>query len=132
QDSDLAPLTCDQIDAALFAPFVPCTGSDRILDQFGPGLGARVNQPNKNFGRQVGFAWDPARNGKTVIRGGAGIYYENAVFNNVLFDRPGRLPQGLFLGFGSLCPGGNLNLPRQGTISSIAGLDIATQVRGQP
>jgi hypothetical protein len=132
QDSDLAPLTCDQIDTAVFDPFVPCTGSARILDQFGAGLGARVNQPNKNFGPQVGFAWDPARNGKTVIRGGTGIYYENAVFNNVLFDRPGRLPQGLFLGNANPCPGGKLNLPGQGTITSIDGLDLATQVCGQP
>ena len=97
-DSDMPAMTCDQIDPAYFS-IVPCAGSARILDQFGAGLGARVRQPNTNFGPQAGFAWDPTGSGKTVIRGGAGLYFENAVFNNILFDRPGRLPKGLFWGY---------------------------------
>ncbi len=75
------------------------------LEMFGAGLGRRVNQPNKNFAPQLGLAWDPWKNGKTVIRAGAGLFYENAVWNNVLFDSPGRLPKGLFLAFkGLTCP----------------------------
>jgi hypothetical protein len=97
-DSDMPVLTCDQIDPSYFT-ILPCTGKQRILDQFGAGLGARVRQPNTNFGPQAGFAWDPTGSGKTVIRGGAGLYFENAVFNNILFDRPGRLPKGLFWGY---------------------------------
>jgi len=72
------------------------------LDLFGAGLGNRVRQPNHNFAPQLGIAWDPWKNGKTVFRGGAGIFYENVIFNNVLFDRPGRLQQGLF--FGNVAP----------------------------
>jgi hypothetical protein len=128
-DSDLAPLTCDQIDTAVFAPYVPCSGSQPILDQFGGKYGGRVNQPNHNFGPQLGFAWNVGGNGKTVIRAGTGIYYENAVFNNILFDRPGRLPVGLFWGTASPCPSGVLNLP-SGAITSINGKDIATQICG--
>jgi hypothetical protein len=61
-----------------------------------PGYGNPVKQANLNFAPQFGFAWDPMKNGKTVIRGGAGLYYENIVFNNVLFDRPLRLQTGAF------------------------------------
>ncbi len=61
-----------------------------------PGYGNQVKQPNLNFAPQLGFAWDPMKNGKTVIRGGAGLYYENIIFNNVLFDRPLRLATGAF------------------------------------
>ena len=58
-----------------------------------PGLGNQVNQPNNNWAPQLGFAWDPTKDGKTSIRGGIGLFYENAIWNNVLFDGPNvRLP----------------------------------------
>jgi len=76
-------------------------------NQFFHGLEKPVNQPNLNFGPQLGVAWDPWKNGKTVFRAGGGIYYENAIFNNVLFDRPGRLTQGLFLAQAAPCFGGS-------------------------
>ena len=83
-------------------------------NQFFTGLQKAVNQPNLNFGPQFGFAWDPAKTGRTVIRGGAGLYYENAIFNNVLFDRPARLQQGLFFGTAAPCFGGQATGPVPG------------------
>ncbi len=62
-----------------------------------PNLGAPIPNPNLNFGPSLGIAWDPWKNGKTAIRAGIGLYYENVIFNNVLFDRPLRLPTGAFL-----------------------------------
>ena len=56
-----------------------------------PGYGNPVRQANKNFAPQLGIAWDVTGKGKTVVRAGAGLYYENVIYNNVLFDRPFRL-----------------------------------------
>ena len=70
------------------------------------GLGDQVRQPSINFAPQFGFAWDPAGKGTTVIRGGIGLFYENSIWNNNLFDRPARLPQGLFLGSTPVCSSG--------------------------
>jgi hypothetical protein len=103
-DSDLAPIP--QLAA--------------FNNQFYSGLQDRVNNPNKNFAPQFGFAWDPAKNGKTVLRGGIGLFYENSIWNNVLFDRPARLQTGDFLGFQAACAGGSpqtFTLP--GTSTSI-------------
>ena len=44
-----------------------------------PGLGDPVRDPNSNLAPQLGFAWDPNRNGKTSIRGGIGLFYENVL-----------------------------------------------------
>jgi Carboxypeptidase regulatory-like domain len=66
------------------------------INNYFPGYGDAVRNPNKNFAPQAGFAWDPTSSGKTVIRGGVGIYYDNTVFNDVLFDRLERLPTGAF------------------------------------
>ena len=68
-----------------------------------PGLGNRVHQANLNFAPQLGVAWDPTKDGKTVIRAGIGLYYENVIYNNVLFDRPLRLSTGAFNAIPSAC-----------------------------
>jgi hypothetical protein len=78
----------------------------QVLNNFLPGLGDPVQQSNNNLGPQVGVAWDPWSNAKTVIRAGIGEYYENVIWNNVLFDRPGREPNGAFLSFPTACSGG--------------------------
>lgn len=96
------------------------TGPLPILNQIAPGLGNTVQTPALNFAPQFGFAWDPTRTGKTVIRGGIGQFYENSIFNNNLFNRPGRLPQGLFLNFATACSGGSpaaVNLPGGGSVT---------------
>ncbi len=104
-----------------------------LLDQLGPGLGNRVHQPGSNFGPQAGFSYDLTGKGKTVIRAGAGLYYENNVWNNVLFDRPARLQSGLFFGASAICPSGMFTIPGVANpVTSVDGLDIATQICGQP
>lgn len=120
-DSDLAPIPCS------VAPSIGCTGN--LLDAVRPGFGGRVNQPDANVGGTLGFAWDPWKTGKTSIRAGAGIYYENAVFNNVLFDRPGRLPTGLFNLTQDICPAGTLTLPGPNNTSTTVD---TSAICGQP
>jgi hypothetical protein len=80
---------------------------NQFNNQFYSGLGNRVNQPNLNFAPQLGIAWDPNKNGKTVIRAGIGLFYENSIWNNILFDPGARLQKGLFLGFAGACSGGS-------------------------
>jgi hypothetical protein len=131
-DSDLAPIPCSA------TTLITCSGN--LLDQWGPGLGNRVRQPNLNFAPQIGFAWDPWHDGKTAIRGGGGLYYENNIFNNVSYDRSNKLATGLFNQtiYLNCSPGASpgslaFNLPVPGSttpnpVTSIDGYDLATQV----
>jgi Carboxypeptidase regulatory-like domain len=77
--------------------------ADASINAAFPGAGNRVKQANRNFAPQIGIAWDPRNNGRTVIRAGIGMFYENVIFNNVLFDRPLRLQNGAFNQVTSAC-----------------------------
>ncbi len=81
-------------------------GAIAPLNNAFPGYGNRIPQPNLNLAPQLGLAWDPNSTGKTVIRAGAGLYYENVIYNNILFDRPFREPKGAFLATPLACAGG--------------------------
>jgi Carboxypeptidase regulatory-like domain len=76
------------------------------LNQWLPGLGDRVRNPNLNLAPQFGFAWDAGGNGKSVIRGGAGLFFENSIWNNALLDTPARLSNGVFAYTPEVCEGG--------------------------
>jgi len=77
-----------------------------VLNDWGPGLGDRVRTPGDDFAPELGVAWDISGSGKTVIRAGGGLYYENSIWNNVLFDSPARIPQGIFAATPLVCAAG--------------------------
>lgn len=95
-DSDLAAIPCSAV-AASYGSQAPCTSGD-LLTHFGGNsqLGGRIRQPNLNFAPQFGLAWDPGKAGRTVIRAGIGMYYDNNVFRNLLGDRVARLANGQY------------------------------------
>jgi hypothetical protein len=77
-----------------------------------PGLGNRVRQPNLNFAPQLGFAWDPTGSGKTSIRGGIGLFYENVLTTVSPTDPLYRAPQGqIFLRRPAACAASSFPLP---------------------
>lgn len=82
------------------------------LNALMPGLGNRVRQPNSNFAPQLGFAWDPAGRGRTSIRGGIGLFYENVLATVAPGDPLNRAPLGnVFLAVQTACNGTATPLP---------------------
>ena len=76
------------------------------LNAWQTGLGNRVRVPEANFAPRLGIAWDPNSSGKTSVRAGIGLFYDNTIFNNAFFDSPLRLQQGQFLSTPAVCVGG--------------------------
>jgi hypothetical protein len=103
------------------------------------GLGNRIRQPNSNFAPQLGFAWDPTGKGKTSIRGGIGLFYENVLLSAAALDPLYRTAIGdVFVQFPTACqttatplpvpiPGGALT---PGFCGTAAGGPIAIGVAG--
>src|SRR5262249_37741020 len=63
---------------------------DNDLGAFAPGLKLNnglltpKSNDNNNFAPRIGFVYDPAGTGKTVIRGGAGIFYADIAANQTI------------------------------------------------
>lgn len=83
-----------------------------IAGLFDDGTGPS-KRDNNNIAPRIGFAWDINGSGKTVIRGGFGMYYDNTIDNLRLFERADLGPVGaqqFLVGTGltsALLPGGD-------------------------
>jgi hypothetical protein len=95
-----------------------------FLDYFLPGASKTPSFPLTAFSPQLGFAWDPWKNGKTSIRAGAYLAYEMNIFNNLLFDQSALIPSGIGPDtFGSSFVGGPDGSP---ITPALAGISIAS------
>ena len=145
-DSDLAPIPCSAINTSIVTS-PPCTGTDLILNEFGEApqfgigyqqlLGVGITRPYHDFAPQLGVAWDPGHNGRTVVRASGGMFFDNFLLQNTYQDRINRLSNGQYNRSLTLCPTGSVLFPDSAAlghsdiVTSADGLDIATQVCGQ-
>ncbi len=73
--------TVVQADHNLLGNFIPGAGMFQAGSTQLPNV---TNGDHKDFAPRVGFAWDVGGNGKTVVRGGAGVYYSQASFDSFM------------------------------------------------
>lgn len=71
---------------------LPWTAGDKTFQLVGPGTGRQlINNDPYNFEPRIGLAWDPAKDGKTSVRLGYGVFHDRLfgnLFGNIRSDPP--------------------------------------------
>jgi hypothetical protein len=81
-DSDLTGTSSDHDPCPNLTsvPTHPCVWMANVID-------IKKHPDTKDFGPRVGFTYDPFRRGKTVLRGGYGIYYDRIILETGAEER---------------------------------------------
>jgi len=80
------PTTIACTDPAAQNPTIPsCNSAGNVITNVNPNIRVTNNPSLHNFAPRVGFAYDVFGDGKTSVRGAAGIYYDIASFAQGLF-----------------------------------------------
>jgi Carboxypeptidase regulatory-like domain len=96
-----------------FGNFEPNTATGLV--QVGKGISSPYSGDHNNVSPRLGLAWDIAGDGKTVVRAGAGIYYEE------LTEMQSFLALANVLGMGSVPTGACINNPPAPTPCTTSG-----------
>ena len=99
-------------------PTQPCVWLNGVL-------GFNRSKDPKDFSPRIGFAWDPFKRGRTVIRGGYGIYYDRVVLEVDLLE---LLLDGRQLALQAVSGGTLLNPFPAPPVGSLSSLAIGTNV----
>ena len=85
-----------------------------FISHFGPvpaGVGISTNRhsveghaPYSDFAPRLGFAWQPLKDGKLVVRGGAGIFYDRVGLDRVVHAFEQGYPYAATYDFGAFSP----------------------------
>jgi len=81
-DSDLTGTSSDHDPCPNLTsiPTQPCVWMANVID-------LKKHPDTKDFGPRVGFTWDPFSHGKTVLRGGYGVYYDRIILETGAEER---------------------------------------------
>ena len=78
---------------------LPATSYTKLVSQ------AFAGRQNKNFLPRVGVAWTPAKDQKTTVRGGFGLYSDPLNLGQITLNLPNQPPNRLTLGLNANTPG---------------------------